>query len=120
MNVSSQRTGGSHLFQISGNESHIRIFLDKINNDLAPDCNDSSVTNLFDFRIRSITFNKDEQEFPSNWSPIEVVPAYCEGEYNYTVHSDAFCLFLVHWGLDKPLLKIQGGHIIQKMLPRKS
>ena len=28
------------------------------------------------------------------------------------VHSDAFCLFLVHWGLDKPLLKIQGGHII--------
>merc|ERR1719361_2102308 len=53
-------------------------FLDKINNDLAPDCNDSSVTNLFDFRIRSITFNKDEQEFPSNWSPIEVVPAYCE------------------------------------------
>ena len=83
MNVSSQRTGGSHLFQISGNESHIRIFLDKINNDLAPDCNDSSVTNFFDFRIRSITFNKDEQEFPSNWSPVEVVPAYCEGEYLY-------------------------------------
>ena len=28
-----------------------------------------------------------------------------------TLHGDAFCLFLVHWGLDKPLLKIQGGHI---------
>ena len=27
------------------------------------------------------------------------------------LHSDAFWLFLVHWGLDKPLLKIQGGHI---------
>ena len=27
------------------------------------------------------------------------------------VHSDAFWPFLVHWGLDKPLLKIQGGHI---------
>ena len=29
-----------------------------------------------------------------------------------SVHSDAFCLFLVHWGLEKPLLKIQGGLII--------
>ena len=84
MGVSSQRTGGSRLLQISGNESHTRIFLDKIDN-LAPDCNDSSAKNLFDFRMRSITFNKEEQEFPSNWSPIEVVPAYCEGEYNYTV-----------------------------------
>ena len=28
------------------------------------------------------------------------------------LHSNAFWLFLVHWGLDKPLLKIQGGHII--------
>ena len=27
------------------------------------------------------------------------------------VHSDAFWSFLFHWGLDKPLLKIQGGHI---------
>ena len=32
--------------------------------------------------------------------------------FEQTLHSDAFCLFLVHWGLDKPLLKIQGGHII--------
>ena len=31
--------------------------------------------------------------------------------FGQTLHSDAFWLFLVHWGLDKPLLKIQGGHI---------
>ena len=31
--------------------------------------------------------------------------------FNSAVHSDAFWQFLVHWGLDKPLLKIQGGHI---------
>ena len=35
------------------------------------------------------------------------------------VHSDAFCLFLVHWGLDKPLLKIQGGHKMKKCSPEK-
>ena len=29
----------------------------------------------------------------------------------HKLHSDAFWQFLVHWGLDKPLLKIQGGHI---------
>ena len=33
------------------------------------------------------------------------------GENICTVHSDAFWPFLVHWGLDKPLLKIQRGHI---------
>ena len=36
------------------------------------------------------------QPIPSAWSK---------------VHSDAFWPFLVHWGLDKPLLKIQRGHI---------
>ena len=35
------------------------------------------------------------------------------------VHSDAFCLILVHWGLDKPLLKIQGGHKMKKCSPEK-
>ena len=33
----------------------------------------------------------------------------------YTVHSDAFWQILVHWGLDKPLLKIHGVLIKQKM-----
>ena len=80
LNVSSQRTGGSHIFQISGNKSQVRIFLDKINEDLSPDCNDSSVTNFFDFRIRSVTFNKNDQEFSSYWSSVEVVPAYCESK----------------------------------------
>jgi len=81
LKVASQRTGGSHDFVISGNDSQIRIFLDKIKDDLAPDCTNSSVTNLFDFRIRSVTYNSDEQEFPSNWSSVEVVPAYCEGKF---------------------------------------
>ena len=31
------------------------------------------------------------------------------------VHSDAFWQILVHWGLDKPLLKIHGVLIKQKM-----
>ena len=46
---------------------------------MAPDCTNSSVTNLFDFKIRSITKNTKEQEFPSKWSSAEVVPAYCKG-----------------------------------------
>ena len=35
------------------------------------------------------------------------------------LHSDAFWPFLVHWGLDKHLLKIQGGHINKKCSPEK-
>ena len=35
------------------------------------------------------------------------------------VHSDAFCLILVHWGFDKPLLISQGGHKMKKCSPEK-
>ena len=31
--------------------------------------------------------------------------------FGYILHSDAFWPFLFHWGLDKPLLKIQEGSI---------
>ena len=81
LQVAYQKTKASHQFVIPGNQSRIQIFLDKVKDDLAPDCvNESSLTNLFDFRIRSVTYNSDEQEFPSKWSSIESVPAYCESK----------------------------------------
>ena len=78
LNVTSQRTGRFDIFHITGNETKYQILLDKF--DLAPDCTNSSVTNLFNFTIRSVTKNSNKQEFSSNWSSVEIVPAYCKGK----------------------------------------
>lgn len=66
--------------------------------DWIPDCFNDSITNLYNFSIRAITFDpKTEDTFAGDWSPIEVTPAYCKGNQ---IVNDAqmdicfFCFFL--------------------------
>ena len=86
INMVSQNLGKSHKikYSVQGNsESKLstNVFLDRIANEMEwlPNCeNQSSTTNLYNFSIRAITFDKHSRKtYQSPWSVEEVVPAYC-------------------------------------------
>jgi hypothetical protein len=77
-----------YRIEINGSKDRFTVNLDKIKNDWSPDCSNASVaTNLYNFTIRSVvkedTSNSDE--FISNWSPVEVVPAPCGGKIQFFI-----------------------------------
>lgn len=82
LQICSEHTNACYIKTYENNKSKDTLVLDKINNDLAPDCQNSTVTNMFTFRIRSVTHNDSGDEFESPWSPDEIVPAYCQGTKN--------------------------------------
>ncbi len=80
LRICSQRTEACHEFHYPAEYSRADLILDQVKNDLAPNCYNESVTNFFNFTVRSVTFKNEDETFFSEWSPEEIVPAYCEGE----------------------------------------
>lgn len=79
LKVCSQWTEACHR-SLTKDKTETKLMLDQVKEDLSPDCYNASVTNMFNFTIRSVTFDaKTDQKFSSPWSQVEVVPAYCRG-----------------------------------------
>ena len=70
-------------------ELSTNIMLDQIIDDMdwMPNCgNMSTKTNLYNFSIRAVTYDKyNHKSYYSPWSSEEVVPAYCYRKYNITI-----------------------------------
>jgi hypothetical protein len=82
LQVTHQGLRSNRVLLVSGDANNKTLSLAQIGRDesWSPDCVNGSVTNLYNFSIRAITFDPStRQTFKSQWSPIEVVPAYCEG-----------------------------------------
>ena len=79
LKVIGQRTGyEKHFNDISGESTKMTISLDKISDDLVPDCANNTITNLYNFTMMAVTYDEN-QEYLGPWSQVEVVPAYCRG-----------------------------------------
>lgn len=88
LEICSEHTQQCNTIDYDHQYNKVRLFLDSINDDLAPDCQNSSVTNMFSFRLRSVTQNKATNEiFESPWSPKEIVPAYCQSTFSFSGYS---------------------------------
>ena len=82
VNITHQRLGESHVID-AGMESSVEVAFDKIGHDLSwvPDCYNDSVTNLYNFSVRAVTFDPaSEMVYIGDWSREEVTPAYCAGK----------------------------------------
>ena len=88
INLTSQTLQRSHSipYAVLGNSESegvmsTNVLLDQIADELnwLPNCdNQSATTNLYNFSIRAVTFDKDNGKFyHSPWSLQEVVPGYC-------------------------------------------
>ena len=86
INIFSQNLQESHKleYDVPNNpqpQMSKNVFLEQIANEMEwlPNCeNQSETTNLYNFSIRAITFDKYNREsYESPWSVQEVVPAYC-------------------------------------------
>ena len=70
------------MIAVDGMHSEVHVNLERLGReeDWVPDCANASITNLYNFTIRAITFDPETEEtYSGEWSPVEVTPAYCHG-----------------------------------------
>jgi hypothetical protein len=81
--VAHQALGQETVVKADGNASSILLSLERLRDeqDWAPDCTNQSVTNFYNFSVRAVTKDPaDDKLFFGDWSPVEVVPGYCQGK----------------------------------------
>lgn len=81
LKVTHQNLRESKVLSVNGSENchYISLFDLGHEQNWVPDCVNDSITNLYNFSIRAVTYDFEADEtYAGDWSPIEVVPAYCE------------------------------------------
>ena len=79
LNIISQQTEENFEQTISGSKTKVKLALDAFSGKFTPDCSNASITYLYNFSMRAVTFDETDRYY-GPWSPVEVVPAYCGGK----------------------------------------
>jgi len=81
--IAHQLLGKETVVHAKGHSNSLTLSLAHIEDeqDWTPDCTNNSVTNLYNFSVRAVTHDPaDDSLFFGEWSPVEVVPGYCQGK----------------------------------------